>query len=65
MVRNKFPNKNKHRNYPAKKGWYNEGSLSYYRMRNVALILIITAFMAALTILAAHAIDKLLGMGNG
>jgi hypothetical protein len=34
-------------------------------MQNVALILIITAFMAALTILAAHVIDKLLGMGNG
>jgi len=64
MVRNKFPNKNKHRNYPAKQGWYNEGSLSYHHMRNVALILIITALMAALTSLSAHVIDKLLGIGN-
>ncbi len=33
-------------------------------MRNVALILIITALMAALTSLSAHVIDKLLGIGN-
>lgn len=35
-----------------------------FHMRNVALILIITALMAALTSLSAHVIDKLLGMGN-
>ncbi len=33
-------------------------------MRNIALILIITALMAALTSLSAHVIDKLLGIGN-
>lgn len=33
-------------------------------MRNVALILIITALMAALTSLSAHVIDKLLGIDN-
>jgi hypothetical protein len=64
MVRNEFPNKNKHRKYPVKQGSYNEGSLSYRHMRNVALILLITAIMAALTSLSAHVTDKLLRMGN-
>ncbi|MFY9797268.1 MAG: hypothetical protein WAK17_15215 [Candidatus Nitrosopolaris sp.] len=59
MVRNKFANENK--TYPTKQGWYHKGPLSYHYMRNVVLILVITA---ALTSLSAHVTDKLLGMGN-
>ena len=64
MVRNKFPNKNKYRNYPDKQRWYDEGSLSCHHMRNVALILIITVLMAALTSITVYFIDKLQGMDN-
>lgn len=64
MVRNKFPYKNKHINFPAKQGSYIEGTLTYHHMRNVALILIITALTAALTSLTVYFIDKLLRMGN-
>jgi hypothetical protein len=64
MVKNKFPNKNENGNDPVKQGWYNAGLPSHPHIRNVALILIITAIMAALTILTAHVIDKVLVMDH-
>jgi hypothetical protein len=60
MIKNKFPNKNESGNDPIKQGSCNEASASYHHMRNVVLIIIITAIMAALTILSVHVIDKVL-----
>ena len=62
MVKNKFPNLNENGNDPVKQRWHNEALPSYHHMRNVALILIITAIMALLTILSTHVIDKVLVM---
>ena len=62
MVKNKFPNKNENGDDPVKQDSYNEASASYHHMRNIVLITIITAIMAALTItiLSVHVIEKVI-----